>query len=536
MQWLREFYERLKNTWGNMPKNRKIGLVSIVAVLVISLLVYYFIFGRTTFTSLYSNLTIDESGKIVQNLDEKGLKEGKDYKLENDGTNVLVDQNQIDRLRIDLAIDGVLPTNGTGYEIFDNTSFAMTDEDRQIMYQRAVQGELQRSIMSLEEVEFARVLLSMPQKTVFSKETQKGSASIVLKLKPFKTLTKEQVKGIVSMVSGAVKDIPEENVSIVDTNANLLSQGIGTENDFDSVNVASDRLKLKKNFEDELATNLQTMLEKAMGTGKVLVKVYADLNFDAQESTVVTYNNNPKIRNYTEKIQKASGANQGSGGASPLDNNISYPVTSTSPGVSSNGVDTFETTVNNELDQSTVHTVNAPGAVKKLSTSVIVDGDLSPTEKDAITGIVAASIGFNAQRGDLINVSSITFDKTESNKLMEQLAQEEKQYKRDMLIKNILKYGGIAAGVLTIFIVILLIRRRTHANEELEYDESGAMAMIHKKGEQQPMPVEEMIEDATIKLNPNKQDPTEKEIKEFATDAPDKVAEIVKTWILKDEG
>ncbi|MCG8483335.1 MAG: flagellar M-ring protein FliF, partial [Clostridia bacterium] len=291
MQGLKDFFERIKMTWDNMTGGKKAALISLGAAFIISLTVYYFVFGKTTYVPLFSDLSDTDSGKIVQKLDELGT----DYRLEMGGTTVSVPESIVDKLRISLANEGALPASGVGFELFDKSSFTLTSEDREIMYQRALQGELQRAIMALEEVDFATVILSMPQDSLFASEKESGSASILLRLNAFKKLSSEKVRGIVALVSGAVKGIPSENVQVIDTELNYLSFGVTENNNFNSIQETGNRFGLKQEFEDTLASELQGLLEGALGRGKVLVKVNADMNFDTEESTMIAYNDESPV-------------------------------------------------------------------------------------------------------------------------------------------------------------------------------------------------------------------------------------------------
>ena len=157
---LKQAANRMNNIWGNMSGGKRTGIFVMGLAFALALTAYYIFFGRTEYVPAFASLDMNDSANIVKKLDELKIT---DYRIEDEGTTIMVPSDQVDRLRLDLAMDGLLPNSGKGFEIFDDAGFAVTDEDRKIMYQRAMEGELARSIMTLEEVEFARVHLALSQ-------------------------------------------------------------------------------------------------------------------------------------------------------------------------------------------------------------------------------------------------------------------------------------------------------------------------------------------------------------------------------------
>ena len=259
---LAEIWNRIKTSWSNLGRNKKIAIIVVLCSVFIAVLVFALTSNKTEYVPMFTNLDIQDSSEIVATLEGMNFT---DYKIEDNGSTILVPKQNVDRLRLDLAIEGVLPDSGEGFELFDESSYAMTDADREILYQRALQGELERSIQSLEEVEKARVHLALSQESIFVREKEPASASIILTLKDNKTLSPEQIRGIISLVSGAVKNLPEENVRIVDSNANLLSKGVLEDEDpFKSPGGTNKLMELEKQFENSIKNDLETMLEQVL--------------------------------------------------------------------------------------------------------------------------------------------------------------------------------------------------------------------------------------------------------------------------------
>ena len=532
---LKDILGRFTNTWRNMTSGKTTGLIGFIIVIATLLVAYYLIFGKVTYVTLFNNLDVTNSGKIVKKLDESGVT---DYKLANGGSTILVPEDKVDRLRINLAMDGALPSNGTGFEIFDSSGFAITDEDRKIMYQRALEGELQRTISSFEEVTFARVHLSLPKESVFSRDEQLGSASVILQLNPYEQLSNEQIRGVIALVSGAIKGIPEGNVRVVDSNANLLSEGLRENGTVSGIGGIEERFEMKKSFESEIESQLKTMLERTLGKGRVAVSVNAILNYDSEEATSIFYDkDNNVVRSLQERILVDSSAN--SIGGSPVDNNIQYYSATSAAGIT--GLNTFENIKNYEISETKTRVLKAPGELLRLTTSVVYDGNLDVAKKASIRNIVIGAVGYDDARNDLINIEGIEFDRTYEAEVAKEIeiqlaaiAKEEKQQGYiDLALKIV---GGIFALV---FFIIFMIGLKKKSERRAIADTNMINSMNGVNPAQQamePVAVDDVFESISLNLErEGVSQQKENEINAFVEKDPDRVAEIVKTWILKEE-
>lgn len=528
MEKIKELFDKIKKGWKGLSKSKKYAIIIILCSLIIAMIVYYCVFGKKKYVPIFTNLEMDDSAEIVKTLDEKKIT---DYKIEDDGSTILVPEDQVDKLRLDLAMDGVVPNNGQGFELFDESSSTMTDEDRKILYQRALEGELQRSIQTLEEIDKARVHLTLSEDTVFTKEKQPASASIILDLKPGKELSTKQVKGIISLISGAVKNLPEENVRVVDSKANLLSQNIISSEGDSSLSSANsiERMDTERNFEKNLEEDLKKMLEQTFGVGKVLVKVNADLNFDSQESTVITYDPKEVIRSQQVQINQGK-AGTAAGGDSPIDNNTqNYVDENVDTILEEENTRSYSSTTNTEVGETTTHTIKAPGEVKRLSTSVVYDGTLTPETQQAMENIIIAATGYDIDRGDMINVEGIPFDTSYQDQLLEEMEKEEALLaEQKQARKRAILYGTIAAGIIIITLIVFAIIHHKRKKEE-EID----LPLIDTKIDE-PIPVQEVQPEPIVDLE-TKETTEEKSVKEYAQKHPDKMAELIRAWIAEDK-
>lgn len=388
-----------KNGWNKIDSKKRVTMLTFVTgiILIVSILTYNS--NKVNYVTLFSDLELQDAGIIVNDLETKKIK----YKLESNGRNILIDDDIVDEYRLQLAMDGMMPESSTGFEIFDDTGLMVTDEDRQIMYQRALTGELQRSIMSLEAINSAKVHLVMPVKSIFETEQKEASASIIIDIHPSQKVTEDMIKGIASLVSGAVDNMPLENIQVIDSKGNLLSGFLNQDESLTAMDVMNQYQTVRSQFQSEIESNLNHLLGSAFGREKIKVSVLADLDFDSEESTIIAYSN-PLAR--SEQIS-ASGSNidvqQVTGGN--IDDNISN-VTDSVDGDGS----TYSKTLNNELSTETITSIKAPGKVNRLTTSVIYDGKLSDENLKKIQSIVASATGYDIERGDLISVEGIEFD------------------------------------------------------------------------------------------------------------------------------
>lgn len=518
-----------KSGWNKIDKRKKVLMITFLVSILAFVSIYTYFTQRTEYVTLFSDLELSDAGNIVSDLETKKMK----YKLENGGSDILIDKKQVDEYRLQLAMNGMMPENSTGFEIFDDTGLMATEEDREIMYQRALTGELQRSIMSLEAIKSAKVHLVMPEKSIFEKEDKEASASVIVDVKPNQKVTNDMVKGIASLVSGAVDNLPEKNIQVIDSKGNLLSAFLQEDTELNATDIASGYQEIKKQFESELESNLDDLLGSAYGKDKIKISVYADLDFDSEESTIIT-DQEPVLRSEqvsasgdTIEMQNATGGN--------IDDNVSNVVESQQGSGS-----TYERTINNELNSTTTQRIKAPGKVNKLTTSVIYDGELANRDIQSIQNIVASATGYNVERGDVITVEGVIFDKTSEKQLEEELrAIELEELNNRSLFEKYGEYVIFALlSALGIVILIALIRlifsRRKQkdlfANRELAQGqlamdlqpEATAMEMLRMANE----------EDTKQSLNIEvKTDAKEVKAQNYAKDNPEIVADLIKTWI-----
>lgn len=302
MNKLIEIMKSVGDKWKNLSKSKRISILVLLVGFIISSAVLIMYMNRVEYDILFSNLEPQDSSKIIEKLKTDKIP----YKI--DGSSILVPKENVEELRLSLFSETSIPSSIKGFELFDQNKFGVTDTEAKIMYQRALEGELARTIQGFDEVEKARVHLVLPEESVFTREDEKARASVTLKLKPGTKLTQEQVKAIISFISGSVKNLPKENIEIVDNNMNLLSENIFDSSQNGLVS-ANKQQEYKMEFEKGLQTDVKNMLEKVFGKDKVTVKVVADLDFDSKQISTIKYDKDTIVRSYHRIKENSNDSN-----------------------------------------------------------------------------------------------------------------------------------------------------------------------------------------------------------------------------------
>lgn len=437
------------------PLNRKIALAAITA-LSIGLFAFLIIQARVAdYQLLYANLSEADAGSVVNWLKTQNIP----YQLKNGGKNIWIGVDKIYDTRIDLAANG-LPSGGdVGFEIFDKQSFALTDYVQKVNHTRALQGELARTITSLEPVESTRVHLAIPEKRLFKNQQKNPTASVIVSLTHGRQLDPDQVQGILHLVAGSITGLLPENVKVIDSNGVVLDESDKPDNE----NLLSvDMLAFQQDVEYRLQMRAQDLLDTIMGKNKAMVRVTADLDFSKVEKTQELYDaDEPVIR--SEQLNEESNGIQTTGGIPGVQSNLqgsSGGLASTEPpSISSSR------TTNYEISKTISKIVNPVGTIKSLSVSILVADrivtdenaetttsvPLSNEELKSIEKMVASALGIIPDRGDKINVVSMPFSESPEEEMVAQQLPDNLVYQYLPAIKIFL----IAIGALLFYLLLI---------------------------------------------------------------------------------
>jgi flagellar M-ring protein FliF len=362
---------------------------------------------------LFTDLTLDDSASIAKDLDRQAVT----YQLKNDGSIILVPKEQVARLRMKLAEDGLPKGGGVGYEIFDKSdALGATTFIQNINKLRALEGELSRTIRTIDGVEAARVHLVLPDRPLFSRDKAEASASIVLKVRG--QLAPGQVRAIRHLVATAVNGLKPEHISVVDEAGRLLADGAGSDNPFAAGNADERQLA----YENRLRRQVESIVDSVVGPGHARVQVNAEFDLNRITETSDKYDPDSRVVRSSQTREETS-SNSSNGGPVSVSNELPGGADNASNNAGGGDRDhKTEETVNYEISHVTKTEVTEAGRLKRVSAAVLVDGiytkdakgnvvyqPRSKDEIDRIAALVRTAIGFDAKRGDQIEVANLRF-------------------------------------------------------------------------------------------------------------------------------
>jgi len=440
MKALLESLQHLNGTFRALAGPQKV-LYSTTIILLAATLAYLAYFSnQADYVPLFSRVSEGEMGTIVENLKKKKIP----YRLSEAGS-VSVPKEQLYDIRLSLAAEGIPNKgSGSGFEIFDQQKLGSTEFVQKINYQRALQGELARTINQMNEVTESRVHLVLPEESLFMEDRKPPSAAVVLKLHPGARLGQRQVQGIVNLVSSAVKGLEDSRVTILSTDGQVIHK----KNDGDNPSqVPGSHLEYKNQIEENLRQKIQSMLEQVLGSSRVISRVTAEMDFNQTHLEQETYDpDSSVVRSQQRKIENNEGQDSAPRGNPDTPINMEGRLQEGQPKEHQKKFNRQQETVNYEFNRTNRKTVLAPGTVKKLSVAVMVDG-LYETKPDAtgqpkpvfvgrppeqiksLEDIVKKAVGYDDARGDQITVSNVPFttdlgpmeDVSQSNRWLELL-------------------------------------------------------------------------------------------------------------------
>jgi len=518
MDFLFQFFSKLWKPFKALTPSKKLSIIVVVAVSLISIVIFISFVNQDEYGVLFSNLSNEDTQDIIARLKEKGIS----YKVGSASDSILVASERVSELRLDLASLGLPRGGGVGFEIFDKKSFGATEFVQRLNYQRALQGELSRTINSLDEVQYSRVHIVTPEKSLFAKEQEKPTASVIIKFKSSRRLQESQVEGIAHLVARSVEGLQPEGVTILDSHGNILSK---LQAESKTSKMTDSQREYQKSIEEDLANKVRTILERVVGHGNAVARVSTSLDFTSIEKTEEVYDSEEPVPRSLHRKTKVSYAPVETG-----ESTIS-PVNKTINSSYNTEQEEKDETVNYEINRVVSKTVIPVGKIDRLSVAVLVDGvyhkdskglekfqPRSEKEMKSLEDIVKKSVGFDAGRGDQIVVSSIPFKKVEF-----ETGSYQGSFWGNILIflMPLMKYLISLIGL--IFIVFFILR--------------PLVKLLLKWGEDQAAATPELpLEDSRMLLGPgravDKGGPNDLEVvKNLASRDAQQFAELLRNWL-----
>ncbi|CBE68814.1 MAG: flagellar M-ring protein FliF [Candidatus Methylomirabilis oxygeniifera] len=527
--------ELFKQVWGGLGLTGRALTVLVGGGALTALLWMVFSTHRPDMTTLFSQLNPSDAGAIV---DE--LKSGKvSYRVVDGGTRILVPSAVVHEIRLHLATRGLPQGGGVGFEIFDRTTLGTTDFVQRLNYQRALQGELARTIGQLKEVTAARVHLALPQPSVFTEQEKPATASVVLNLRPGARLTPEQVRGIVHLVSSSVEGLNADRITVVDTSGKLIARpaegrlGAGSTGQFEA----------QEAVEGELERRVRTMLEEILGPNKATVRVAAQMDFTSVERTEERFDPRGVIKSEQRTTETQQSVTASPAAVAGVASNVPDQTATPSQSGQSTAKSTKEAeTVQYDVSKVLERKVFSPGELKRVSVAVMVDGTYKPVpdgkggerkeyvprksdELEKIKVAVKNAVGFSAARGDEVEVVEFPFDTSATEKERALMEEAERKAFWYSLVKPVL----MGVGVLLVLVFGLRPLIRSLKERRLPtFDTPGMLSMS------QPGPTAiETGPDQAPALDVASDDPLRTGLMELARNNPNVVAQLVRAWMVK---
>ena len=447
-----DFLGQLGERFNELSQGKKVAALSLVALALASLLVMSLWLKAPDYQLLYANLSQEDAGAIVEKLKNQKIP----YEVSNGGRTIRVASDMIHETRLQLAGEGLPEGSDVGLEMFEDTPLGMTDFIQKINFQRALQGELTRTIKTLDAVAQVRVHLVIPKDNLFRKQKPKGKASITLKLKSGKSLSEGQIQGIVHLVSASVGSIEASNVVIVDVNGNLLSGG---KEPSEGAMMSTSNFKHKLRVQKELQAKIIKMLEDALGSGKVIAKISTDLDFEQVERTEEIFDPDSQVVRSENQISESSVGSIPPGGIPGVQALVPSGEDSGSGAGQAAQRNKSNAVFNYEINKEVRRISKPVGEITKLSVAVMIDGTMAgdpaeyqprtPEEMAKYLQMVQSAVGFDAERGDVVQVENIQFDHS-------QLDKEKAEIESAEQIDLALEVGKLVVGL--IFLIMFFTR------------------------------------------------------------------------------
>ena len=463
-----------RSQWQALTPGNRRGIAAVAAAVVAGVLLAAALASRgPAMAPLFTNLAPPDGAAIVAQLEHSKVP----YHLADNGQTILVPAAQVDRLRLQMAGQGLPKAGSVGLSSVLTLPFGATDFTRQVAYQNGLQGELEQTINQIHGVSASRVQIVLPQASTFSGQASPASAAVLVELQPGASLTPGQVGGIAQLVASSVQGLTPAGVTVLDQNGQILwTQGTGaaaagTPAAGGAAGQAQSQLQVEQQFEQTLQTQLQQLLDQVFGSGNVVTQVQAQLSFDSGTTDQKMFSpkgSSPAIVSSLQQLQQTV-VGAGGSGAVPGTATNSFPTYPAGTGTSNTSSTSNQLTQNFDVSQQDTHTVVAPGQVSRLSVAVVVNSQLSAAQQALVRSTVQAAVGADPARQDQITVVGLPFN----HSLLSKLTSGAPQAKGTTLPLPVLA----AIGLLLLLVLILLLTRRRGAEAPLDAA-AGAGASI----------------------------------------------------------
>ena len=523
--------EKIKNRLSDEKFLKKLifGL-SIAAIIILFAIFFIRSASKIEYGVLYTHLSPDDAGEILSVLQEEKVP----YKIEGDGSIILIPQEKVYEIRLKLASKGVPSSNVVGLEIFSEPKMGTTHFQENVNYIRAIEGELIRTITKLDAVKSAKVNIALPQRSVFAREEEKAKASVIISLWAGKTLTKEQVKSIIFLVSHSVAKLNPQDVTVVDNSGRVLSEWLE-----DKEEKVKDNIELKRKIEKSIERRVESMLAQAIGPRKVVVRASVEIETARVRQKDEIYNPEKTAVVSERKIQEKEKAYKPreQSGSPGTPTNVPPVIDLKNIKNLTKDKNKKDVTTNYDVTKSLIDTQKNIFKIKRITVGVLVDGKYRSREENgtiikeyiarskeelaSYERLIKSAIGFDEKRGDKISVVSVQFETTKLR-----IPKEKKEYSKEEII------FFISLGVI-IFLLLggfgwFVRKTKKEKEEQKKIEELKRIEAIEAAREAKKKEEEEL----SLNLS---EEPAYTRILEMVEDNPELITNMISKW-LKEEG
>ena len=528
----------------------KLASMAAIIVFLLSFFIYVAVqMSGSEYAVLYTDLDLEDAKQIVSKLEGANIK----YKLTKNGTEIMVPAEVVNKMRIETA-DLALSSKGAnvGYEVFDHTdALGSTSFVQNVNLLRALEGELARTIRSVDNIKSARVHLVMPKREIFSREEQTPTASVVIKTKNG-SLSPQSIQSIQKLVAAAVPKLDIKNISIVDSNGNLLTEFSEEQNE---VIKKSTNETMRLEQERKITQKVQHLLERSLGAGKAQAQVNIEMDFDEVVTNEEIYDPNSQVVRSQATISEEGSSNQGMSQPVTVAQNIPNGDNSLR---SSNGeydsMSKTEETINYEISKIVRNKIKNTGTIHRLTAAVSVDGTYkrdengkliyiprSQEEMEQITALVKSAVGYDANRGDMVEVENLQF-----NPLMDDVVEKAETLYLGFSKAELMRMAeGLGVAIVAILVILLVIRPLINNAFEVSNNNS-AEKLISSEGDGDNLLLSNFLnesfdESAEELVNLNKVDgrikvSSLKKLNATVEKNPDAAVNVIRSWLYNNEG
>jgi flagellar M-ring protein FliF len=539
------------NFWDKQKPTQRVILIAALVFLVVVVPVVINWATQPSYSVAFSGLSETDAGTIVEQLKTSGIA----YQLQ--GTTILVQSDKVYDVRLQMANAGLPKGGSSGFELFSGNNLGMTEFTQRVNYQRAIEGELERTIGSLDAVEGVRVHIVQPEKSLLASEQALTTASITIQERSGRKLDVAQVRAITFLTANAVEGLTPENVVVVNTNGEMLAAG-STDGSAGAATQVDSRRAAELAVASDVQKKVKNLLDTALGPNRSVVQASVLLDWSDKEVTTTTFEPTPNAIRSSQKTSESytltDGTTAGVAGATA---NLPTPVPGTT---SANGAPTLyqstNETLNYEVAQTENHQIIHPGMVERVSLSVLVDGVSDQQQLQTLQSAISAAAGINQTRGDQLSVQTLTFDKTYLDKQTADVASAD-QTRLFTIIAEIIG-GLLVVGALFWYINRLLKNLRVASVDvwdpvlkpfaELGFSPSaGTLGLAASTGQHQAPGLSpavaakssSLLQEATARISTKVTNAEEQKmqalISRLAEDNPASVADVIQMWMNQDK-